>query len=302
MIENPPPWPDGKRCAVAFSFDMDADSVVQVNSPGQLDQQLHALAQMRYDPLVAVPRLTKLFAAYNIPVSFFVPGWVIERYPGAVAGIVEHGNEIAHHGYLHEWPTKQTPGEQRDTLERGSELIESISGQRPSGYRAPYYGINQQTIDLLIEFGFEYESSLFADDVPLVLRTKEGSLIEIPIPDSVDDYNQYVSSRAFDYLMTISPPRQALEVFQAEFDAMWEFGGLWVGVWHPAVSGRLSRALAIRQLIEHMCDKGDVWFATHEQIARHTRQLIDSGQWQPRVDDLPLYDDPLPEAMHLLKK
>jgi peptidoglycan/xylan/chitin deacetylase (PgdA/CDA1 family) len=302
MIENPPPWPHGKRCAVAFSFDMDADSVVQVNAPDRLDEQLHALAQMRYDPLVAVPRLTKLFAGYDIPVSFFVPGWVIERYPAAVEQIIEHNNEIAHHGYLHEWPSKQSLSEQRDTLERGSELIEGLTGRRPSGYRAPYYGITQQTVELLIEAGFAYESSLFADDVPLVLRTQQGSLIEIPVPDSVDDYNQYVSSRAFDYLMTISSPRQALEVFQAEFDAMWEFGGLWVSVWHPAVSGRLSRALAIRELIEHMCSKGDVWFATHEQVAAHVRQLIESGQWQPRIDDLPLYDGPLPEAKHLLQR
>ena len=291
MIENPPPWPDGKRCAVAFSFDVDADSVVHVNSAGRLNEELHALAYMRYDPLVAVPRLSRMFAEFQIPVSYFVPGWVVEHYPRAIECIIESNNEIAHHGYLHEWPTKQSVAEQRDTLERGSELIEKATGKRPTGYRAPYYGLSQETVDLLIELGFSYESSLFADDVPLILDNGRGRLIEIPIPDSVDDYNQYVSSRAFDYLMTVSPPRRANEVFRAEFDAMWEFGGLWVGVWHPAVSGRLSRALAIRELIEHMLEKGDVWFATHEQVAQHVRELVASGQWQPRVDNLPLYDD-----------
>ena len=278
---------------------MDADSVVHVNAPGSPDEELQGLAHMRYDPIVAVPRLTRMFADYEVPVSYFVPGWVIERYPAAVETVIKHGNEIAHHGYLHEYPTKQSTDQQRDTLERGSELIERICGKRPSGYRAPYYALNQTTIDLLIEAGFRYESSLFADDVPLLLRTQHGSLIEIPIPDSVDDYNQYVSSRAFDYLMKVSSPSQAVEVFQAEFDAMWEFGGLWVGVWHPAVSGRPARALAIRKLIEHMTSKGDVWFATHAQIAEHVEQLIAQGKWQPRIEDLPLYDGPLPETSHL---
>jgi peptidoglycan/xylan/chitin deacetylase (PgdA/CDA1 family) len=291
MIEHPPPWPNDARCAVAFSFDVDADSIVHVNFAGRLDRELHALAYMRYDPLVAVPRLVRLFADYAIPVSYFVPGWVIEHYPAAIDCILSRDNEIAHHGYLHEWPNKQTPDEQRGALERGIGLIERATGARPRGYRSPYYGLSQHTVDLLIEAGFDYESSLFADDVPILLDNGRGDLVELPVPAAVDDYNQYVSSRAFDHLMTISSPRQALEVFQAEFDAMWEFGGLWVGVWHPAVSGRLSRALAIRSLIEHMLAKGRVWFATHAQVAAHVRKLVAEGRWQPRVDRLPYYEE-----------
>ena len=289
MIDHPPPWPDGKRCAVAFSFDVDADSTVHVSAPDRLDKELAALAYMRYDPLVALPRLTRLFADHQIPVSYFVPGWVIETYPAVVDHIMTDNNEIAHHGYIHEWPNRLALEEERELIERASVIIERATGKRPRGYRAPYYGISEQTVDLLIEAGFDYESSLFADDVPLLLDNGRGDIVEIPIPDAVDDYNQYVSARALDYLMTISSPERALGVFRSEFDAMWEYGGLWVGVWHPAVSGRVSRAMAIRDLIEHMQNKGDVWFATHEQVAAHVRELIASGQWTPRVDKLPLY-------------
>ena len=289
MIDNPPPWPDGKRCAVAFSFDVDADSTVHIAAPGRLDKELAALAYMRYDPLVAMPRLTRLFADHHVPVTYFVPGWVIENYPQVVELIMAHDNEIGHHGYIHEWPNQLGLEEERELIERASAIIDRATGRRPRGYRAPYYGISEQTVDLLIEAGFDYESSLFADDVPLLLDNGSGDLIEIPMPDAVDDYNQYVSARALDYLMTISPPHRAMEVFRAEFDAMWEYGGLWVGVWHPAVSGRIARAMAIRNLIEYMQEKGDVWFATHEQVATHVRGLIASGRWTPRVDKLPLY-------------
>lgn len=302
MIDNPPPWPDGARCAVAFSFDMDADSIVHLDHPRRVNEELHALAYMRYDPLVAVPRLVRLFRDHRVPVSFFVPGWVIERYPRAVEGIVEAGHEVAHHGYLHEWPNRQSEAEERRALEQGIALIERVSGEKPRGYRAPYYGIGQRSLDLLIEAGFDYDSSLPADDLPLLLDNGRGSLVELPMPAAIDDYNQYVSSRSFDYLMRIASPRAAMEVFRAEFDAMWEFGGLWVSVWHPAVSGRLSRAAAIRGLIEYMQGKGGVWFATHAQVAAHVRALAASGEWSPRVDRLPYYEAPIPEVRHLLAR
>jgi peptidoglycan-N-acetylglucosamine deacetylase len=115
------------------------------------------------------------------------------------------------------------------------------------------------------------------------------------VPASTDDYNQYVSSRAFDYLMKVSPPRQAMEVFQAEFDALWELGGLWVSVWHPAVSGRPAPALAIRSLIEHMQRQGGVWFARMEEIAAWVRLVAADGRWAPRVERVPFYDRPVLE-------
>ncbi|MBS7542576.1 polysaccharide deacetylase family protein [Ancylobacter oerskovii] len=293
MIANPPPWPNGARCAVAFSFDVDADSVVHAaHRAGALDLP-QALAHMRYDPFVGTPRLADLFARAGVPLTAFVPGWVVETYPAAVESLLNAGAEIGHHGHFHEWPSRQTVDEERATLQRGSEVIERFCGAKPRGYRAPYYGLSRATFDLLIEQGFTYDSSLFADDIPIRLDNGRGSLVELPVPASVDDYNQYVSARAFDYLMKISAPSQALAVFREEFDAFWEFGGLFVPVWHPAVSGRPAQALAIRALIEHMQAKGGVWFATLEQVADHVRTLEANGLWIPRKERIPFYFEPI---------
>lgn len=296
MIKNSPPWPNGARCAVAFSFDIDADSIVHAtHRAGALDMA-HALAHMRYDPFVATPRLVDLFAEHGVPLTCFVPGWVIEAYPAAIETILKHDNEIGHHGYFHEWPSQQTVEEERWTLQRGIDIIERFSGRRPRGYRAPYYGLSRLTFDLLIEAGLIYDSSLFADDVPILLENGRGRLFELSVPASVDDYNQYVSSRAFDYLMKISSPQQAMAVYQAEFDALWEFGGLWISAWHPAVSGRPPQALAIRNLIRYMQAKGDVWFATLSEIADHVGGLVESGEWRPRVERIPFYSAPVLRA------
>ena len=293
MITNPPPWPNGARCAVAFSFDVDADSVVHAAHGAAAIAMPHALAHMRYDPFVATPRLCALFARHAVPLTCFVPGWVAETYPAAVETILKYGGELGHHGHFHEWPSGQSAEQERESLQRGSEVLERFSGVRPRGYRAPYYGLSASTYDLLIEMGFDYDSSLFADDVPILLDNGKGQLVELSVPASVDDYNQYVSSRAFDYLMKISSPRQALDVYQAEFDALWEFGGLWVSVWHPAVSGRPAQALAIERLILHMQSKGDVWFATLGEISNHIKRLVADGDWQPRTERIPFYSEPV---------
>ena len=187
MIENPPPWPNGARCAVAFSFDVDADSVVHASHGANAVRMPHALAHMRYDPFVATPRLAKMFSEHGVPMTCFVPGWVAETYPAAVEAIVAHGNELGHHGHFHEWPSRQSPAQERESLERGSEALFRLSGKRPRGYRAPYYGLSDSTYDLLVELGLTYDSSLFADDVPILLETARGRLVELPVPASIDE-------------------------------------------------------------------------------------------------------------------
>jgi peptidoglycan-N-acetylglucosamine deacetylase len=96
-----------------------------------------------------------------------------------------------------------------------------------------------------------------------------------------------------DYMFQILPPDRAMEVFMAEFEAARSLGGaLWIGVWHPFVSGRLSRWLRIERTIEYMLGTGEVWFARLEDIARHVLTLRERGEYQARVDSLPYYDRP----------
>ena len=96
-------------------------------------------------------------------------------------------------------------------------------------------------------------------------------------------------------MMSMKSAQSGLELFKEEFDAVWEYGGLWIAVWHPFLSGRLSRCVAMSKLIEYMHEKGDVWFARLDDITRHVERLIASGEWTPRVDRLPYYPGPIPE-------
>ncbi|GEO39974.1 polysaccharide deacetylase [Skermanella aerolata] len=293
LIQNPPPWPNGARCAVCFSFDMDVESLLHLNHREAAPSRLATSSALRYGPFVAIPRIIDIFRHYGIRQTVFVPGWCIEAYPHAIEALVEAGHEIGHHGWLHERPNTLSPGDEARVLDRALEAFDRIVGSRPTGYRAPAYALSEHTPDLLVERGFTYDASLLGDDVPYLLKSSKGTLVELPSDFALDDWVQYVNMKEFGFMMPIQAPERAMEVFRAEFDAAWTYGGLWVSVWHPFVSGRLARADAMARLIQHMMDKGDVWFAPMTEIAAHVQGLVDRGEWTPRTDEVPFWAAPV---------
>lgn len=149
------------------------------------------------------------------------------------------------------------------------------------------------SVDLLIDEGFRYDASLMGDDVPYILKTDKGQLIELPSYWGMDDWPQFVHSIDLNYTMPLQSPSRGMDVFREEFDSMYKHGGLWVTVWHPFASGRLARWEKVIELIDYMNSKGDVWFARMEDIAAHVQACIDDGSYVPRVDALPYYSGPV---------
>jgi peptidoglycan-N-acetylglucosamine deacetylase len=295
MIKNPVAWPDGARVAVSFTWDLDADSLLHIMHPTDSYRRVATQSLMRYGPEVAVPRIVEMAKRYGVKMTFYTPGWSVERYPRAIEHILEGGHELAHHGYLHENPNERPPEEELYWLQRASEAIRKASGRKPVGYRAPWFKYSEHTTDFLAQEGFLYDSTLMGDDVPYVLESAKGRIIELPFHWAMDDYPQYIQNDDLNYLMPIKAPNQAMEVWMAEFEAMWEYRGLWVTVWHPFNSGRLARCTHVARLIEYMQKKGGVWFATSEEIAHHVQKSIDAGTHRPRVDRMPYYREPIPE-------
>ncbi len=296
MINNPVPWPDGARVAVCISFDIDADSILHLAHPDKAHRMAAAQSFLRYDR-ISVKRIVDMFDHFGIRQTFFFPAWCMETYPDLVEYILKSGHEIAHHGYIHESPNEQLCAEdEHHWLERGIETIERMTGQRPRGWRAPVYHFSEHSADLLVKEGFLYDASLMGDDVPYVLRAKSGEIVELPSHWGLDDWPQYTYLPELGARMPTKAPDEAMAVFWAEFEAQWKHGGLWVAVWHPSVSGRLARCDRIASMIEDMIEKGDVWFATMEEIARHVQSCREAGTWQPVVEDMPVSSRPLPGA------
>lgn len=293
MLARPVPWPNNARVAVAITFDMDADSLVHLEHPRDSITRVSTISMLRYGPQVGVPRILEAYRRYGLKQTFFVPAWCIEQYPEAVEGMVKDGHEVGFHGYIHEAPNSLSRDEEHYWMQRSIEVIRKHTGQRPRGSRSPLYNFSINTAELLLQEGFLYDASLMGDDVPYVLKTKAGELLELPSSWALDDWPPYVHSIDLDYMFQIMAPDRAMEIFMAEFEAMRTAGGgLWIAVWHPFVSGRLSRWLRIEKMIEYMLGTGDVWFARMEEICAHVAALRKQGLYQPRVDRLPYYDKP----------
>src|SRR5690606_39083389 len=106
---------------------------------------------------VGTPRLLKLFDRFGIKTSWFVPGHSIETFPSQIREVVDAGHEIGMHGYSHENPIAMTAKQEEDVMDRSIELIENISGQRPTGYVAPWWEFSNITNELLLKKGIKYD-------------------------------------------------------------------------------------------------------------------------------------------------
>jgi peptidoglycan-N-acetylglucosamine deacetylase len=284
MISNPVPWPGGAKCAVSFTFDMDAESILHLQHPKRAHDMVSTASMLRYGPDVAVPRILETYRHYDIRQTFFVPAWCAERYPRAVEAMIRDGHEVSAHGYLHEHPNELSDVDERHWLRRSLDALEAVSGEKPAGWRAPLYNFSHRSAELLIDAGILYDASLMGDDVPYVLATPRGRLLELPSHWGMDDWPSFMHSVDLNFQMPVQSPAHAWETWWDEFEAMWEYGGLWAPVWHPFLSGRLARWRYTHAMIGRMLDKGGVWFAPMRDIAAHVQRCIADGTWAPRID------------------
>ena len=141
-------------------------------------------------------RLLDLFNEQNVQATFFVLGWVSERFPELVRSIAERGHEIACHGYSHQFVYRQTPAVFREETVRAKACLEDQVQRPVLGYRAASYSITKRSlwaIDILAELGFSYDSSIFpiyhdlygipdSPRSPYYLTTPAGcSIVEFPL-------------------------------------------------------------------------------------------------------------------------
>lgn len=288
MIENPIKWPNGAKCAVAITFDMDSDCLLHYAHPQKADTLIGTASLLRYDR-VGVPRILKLYKKYGIKQTFFVPGWTVEHYPDIVKQIRDEGHEIGAHGYLHERLDTLSAEMEDYWFMRNLEALDKVLGVRPRGYRAPSYRFSKNTLNYLAREGFTYDSSLMGDDVPYIIEGDNGSVVELPTHWGLDDWPQFTINSDLGYHIQPNSPERAMDVFMAEFEAAWEYGGLWIAVWHPFVMGRLARCARMEKMVQYMLEKGGVWFATLDEIATHVNSMIASGQYTPARERIPYH-------------
>ncbi|KAF4281123.1 hypothetical protein CNMCM8689_001094 [Aspergillus fumigatus] len=157
--------PKRNKIRVAVSIDLDAVSG-WLGTGHHPDNILADYSAGFFAAKVGVPRLLRMLAKLNLAdrCTWFIPGHSAESFPDEVAQVVASGAEIGLHGYAHEGAYQMTPQQERDVLVKCIDIATKLTGKKPVGYRAPLYQLRESTLDLLEEFGFEYDASLTDHD------------------------------------------------------------------------------------------------------------------------------------------
>lgn len=281
-----------KEIRCAFGVDVDAvagwlGSYGGEDSPDDISRGLFAGE-------VGTPRLLRLFDRYDLRTTWFIPGHSIDTFPDQTAQIVHAGHEVGVHGYSHENPIAMTREQETEVLDRSIELIEKVTGRRPTGYVAPWWEFSRVTNELLLERGIKYDHSLMHNDFtpyyvrvgdewtkidysaasaadwmkPLV-RGRETDLIEIPANWYLDDLPPMMFIKASPNSHGFVNPRDIEQLWRDQFD--WVYREMDYGVVtftiHPDVSGRPQVLLMLERLIDHINGHDGVRWMTFDEIA-----------------------------------
>jgi peptidoglycan/xylan/chitin deacetylase (PgdA/CDA1 family) len=205
-----------------------------------------------------------VLAREGIASTWFVPGHTLLTFPESTHAIVDSGHEIASHGWFHEDFAELSTDDQIAILDRSIAAIEKASGTRPAGWRAPYWSLDDRTLELVEEAGFRYDSSLMAGDFrPYRVRYhdehsaekgttwgNEGTLLEVPISWALDDWPHFEPAPAHGR-DGLSAPSKVLEIWTGELRWAWEQepGGLLTITMHPECIGRGHRVRMLEAFI-----------------------------------------------------
>ena len=215
-----------------------------------------------------VPRILDTLDRHGVRATMFVPAVAGLIDPTAMRPITAEGHEIGVHGWIHEANNQLDRTTERDLMQRARDTLRDLAGAEPVGHRAANWDLSPNTIELVADLGFAYDSSMMADDdcYELLSDGHPTGVVEIPVDWVRDDavyllFNREPTTRPW------TSPEDVFDIFRREFDAAFDEGGLCQLVMHPFVIGYRSRIWILDRLIEHAKGRGSVWFPTHAELA-----------------------------------
>ena len=263
-------WPHQRRCAVALTFDVDGETTAYALDREHADQRLTLMSEYAYETRVAVPRLLDLLELYEVRASFFSPGRVVELHPEVARSIVARGHELGHHGYMHERPVGLSDAQEERVLLKGIEVLASVTGRRPLGYRSPAWDLKPSSPGLLVRHGFAFDSSLMGHDLPYWIDTPDGRLLELPVHWRQEDWPLLgFASPARVGGSGMAAPSAAFEILAEQFEGLYERGALCVLTLHPSVIGRPAGLRLLERLLRHLRGFPRVWWASLGELCAY---------------------------------
>ncbi len=226
-------------------------------------------------------RILDLFANHNATATFFVLGWVAERYPALIKRIVDDGHELASHGYGHQRLTNLTPAQVLEDIKKSKDILEDLAGKEVVGYRAPSFSINKSNLwvyQILKDLGFKYSSSTYPihhdlygePDWPRHAYTTDAGILEIPLSTlKLANKNFPIAGGGYYRLLPYWLNKRAIKRFMDTESAPYMF---YFHPWEIDVEQPRIKGAAIKSIVRH--------YTNLNHMEAKIVKLLTTNQWQ----------------------
>ena len=272
-------WPNGARIAVSVVLNVEEGAELALSAGDERNESVHEAVQLvegapdlcmeshfEYGSRVGYWRIANVAESHGVPLTLNACARALEATPWIGADAAKRGYEICCHGWRWESHAGMEEAKERALIARAVETVQRVHGKAPVGWHTKS-SASVNTRRLLVEHGgFLYDSDAYNDDAPYYVEVAGRPHLVLPYAFDTNDM------RFFDRPAFVRGSDFA-DYSIAAFDWLWAEGAdaprmLSIGL-HTRIIGRAARIGGLATLIRHMQERGLVWFATREDIARH---------------------------------
>jgi allantoinase len=213
-----------------------------------------------YGNRVGFWRMLEVFDQFSVPGVLAVNGSCLNSYPQIAQAALERNWEFLGHGFIQK--NMQKVDNEREAIRLTTEAITSYTGKRPRGWLGPGLTETWETPDLLQDAGYDYVCDWVLDDQPVVLKTRGGTIVNVPYTQECNDVammliQHHKASEYYD---------RAMDQFDQLYEDSRDSARVMALVVHPYIMGVPHRLKWFRKIFERMSARKDVLFWTGEQI------------------------------------
>ncbi|MBI3513222.1 MAG: polysaccharide deacetylase family protein [Proteobacteria bacterium] len=275
-----PAWPGGARVAVSIVVNVEEGAELSRSDGDERNEAAHEIpheviggpnvgmdSHFEYGTRAAYWRVMEALAAADAPATHSACGRAIARSPWLAEDATARGHEIACHGWRWEGHDGMDETTERATIARPVDAIAKAAGVAPVGWHTKS-ACSSNTRRLLVEHGgFLYDSDAYNDDLPYFVAVGAKRHLVMPYSFDTNDMHYHQGRQKF-----VTAGDFAEYVIDA-FDCLWREGAhapkfMSIGL-HLRMIGRPGRIAGLIRVLTHMRNKGHVWIARRDTIARH---------------------------------
>jgi peptidoglycan/xylan/chitin deacetylase (PgdA/CDA1 family) len=213
-----------------------------------------------YGNRVGFWRFVEVLDSLKIRAALAINGSAIQAYEPIARAALDRGWEFIGHGFGQK--NMQKVPDEREDIAKTTKIIHQFTGKKPRGWLGPGLTETWDTPDILAEEGYDYVCDWVLDDQPVVLKTRGGTIVNVPYTQECND----VAMMLIQHHSAAEYKNRAIDQFEQLYADARQSARIMALVVHPYIMGVPHRLRYLREALEHIQSRSGVLFWTGEQI------------------------------------